>query len=243
MIFFQRINIFIAIASFVLYIAYIIKNKTDLLRLIIVTFLVIMLPIGANVLCFINGTIDYHNLMKMGFLIIYLLFILIYEKIDFEKISLQAIKSWSVLVISAVLIFNYIIIANVSYHKLNISYEKSIGTLNRIADRIEQIDGSDDCNNVLVLGSFDNSEAYSSNLPPDMTGTTDGYIIRADDEIVGQSVLCAALNDYCNKEYKFISGEEKQKLLSKIDNDSLSNWPDKNSIQIIENVIVIKLGD
>jgi hypothetical protein len=179
----------------------------------------------------------------MGFLIFYLLFILIYEKINFEKISLQAIKSWSVLVISAVLIFNYIIIANVSYHKLNISYEKSIGTLNRIADRIEQIDGSDDCNNVLVLGSFDNSEAYSSNLPPDMTGTTDGYIIRADDEIVGQSVLCAALNDYCNKEYKFISGEEKQKLLSKIDNDSLSNWPDKNSIQIIENVIVIKLGD
>lgn len=240
---FSVINIIIAIASFVLYIAYIIKNKTDLLRLIIVTFLVIMLPIGANVLCFINGTIDYHNLMKMGFLIIYLLFILIYEKIDFQKISLQAIKSWSVLVISAVLIFNYIIIANVSYHKLNISYEKSIGTLNRIADRIEQIDGSDDCNNVLVLGSFDNSEAYSSNLPPDMTGTTDGYIIRADDEIVGQSVLCAALNDYCNKEYKFISGEEKQKLLSKIDKDGLSNWPDKNSIQIIENVIVIKLGD
>ena len=49
--------------------------------------------------------------------------------------------------------------------------------------------------------------------------------------------------DYWGKNYKFISGEEKQKLLSKIDNDSLSNWPDKNSIQIIENVIVIKLGD
>ena len=77
-----------------------------------------------------------------------------------------------------------------------------------------------------------------------MTGTTDGLIIRADDEVVGQSVLCSALNDYCGKEYKFLSGEEKQKLLSEIDEDGfLSNWPDKNSIQIIDNVIVIKLGD
>ena len=90
---------------------------------------------------------------------------------------------------------------------------------------------------------MDNSEAYSSNLPPDMTGTTDGFIIRADDEIVGQSVLCSALNDYCGKEYKFLSGEEKQELLDKIDENNLSNWPDKNSIQIISNVIIIKLGD
>ena len=52
-----------------------------------------------------------------------------------------------------------------------------------------------------------------------------------------------AICDYCGKEYKFLSGEEKQKLMSKIDEDSLSNWPDKNSIQIIDNVIVIKLGD
>ena len=240
---FSLINAIILIASIIWYVVYIIKNKIGVLKSSLVAVFVILLPICANVLCFINSDLDYHNLMKMGFLCFYLLFILIYEKVDFEKTSFQSIKSWSVLVISAVLIFNYIIIANVSYHKLNISYEKSIGTLNRIADRIEQIDGSDDCNSILVIGTLENSEAYSSNLPPDMTGTTDGYIIRADDEIVGQSVLCSALNDYCGKKYKFLSGEEKQKLLSKIDKDSLSNWPDKNSIQIIENVIVIKLGD
>ena len=110
-------------------------------------------------------------------------------------------------------------------------------------DLYEQTDGANDCDSILVLGALDNSEAYSSNLPPDMTGTTDGFIIRADDEIVGQSVLCSALNDYCGKEYKFLSGEEKRKLLTKIDEDSLGTWPDKNSIQIIDNVIVINLGD
>jgi hypothetical protein len=213
------------------------------LKILVIALLVVFLPVGANVLSFINCEIDFHNLMKMGFFAFYLLFILIYEKIEFKGVKLEAVKSWGVVLLSAVLIFNYIIIANVSYHKLNMAYEKSIGTLNRIADRIEQTPGADTCDSILVLGELENSQEYSSDLPPEMTGTTDGLILRADDEIVGQSVLCSALNDYCGKEYKFLSGEEKQKLLSKIDNGSLSNWPDKNSIQILENVIVIKLGD
>lgn len=240
---FSVINVIIIINSLVFYIAFIIKNKIGVLKTLVIAVLVALLPLGASVLSIINSAIDYHNLMKMGFVIFYLLFILIYEKIDFENISFQAIKSWSVLIFMAVLIFNYIIIANVSYHKLNMAYEKSIGTLNRIADRIEQTEGAADCDSVLVLGALDNSEAYSSNLPPDMTGTTDGHIIRANDEIVGQSVLCSALNDYCGKEYRFLSGEEKEKLLGKIDEGSLCIWPDKNSIQIIDNVIVINLGD
>ena len=68
------------------------------------------------------------------------------------------------------------------------------------------------CDKILVLGALDNSQAYSVNLPPDITGITDGNIIRADDETVGQSVLCSALNDYCDKNYSFLSGEEKKKL-------------------------------
>ena len=240
---FSVINVIIILVSVVLYLKYIIKNKIGILKTIILVVLVALLPIGASVLSIINSAIDYHNLMKMGFFIFYLIFILIYEKIEFTNRTFEIIKSWSVLILSAVLVFNYIIIANISYHKLNMAYEKSIGTLNRIADRIEQTEGANACDSILVLGALENSENYSSNLPPDITGTTDGYILRADDEIVGQSVLCSALNDYCGKEYKSLSGEEKQELLKKIDENSLSNWPHNNSIKIIDNVIVIKMGD
>lgn len=240
---FSVLNIFLLGFTVALYLIYIIKHKLNIAKFLITVFLVALLPIGASVLSFVNCNIDYHNLMKMGFLVFYLLFILIYEIVEFDNIKLSAVKSWSVLLLSAVLIFNYIIIANASYHKLNMAYEKSIGTLNRIADRIEQTQGAKECDSILVLGALENSEAYSSDLPPEMTGTTDGFIIRADDEIVGQSVLCSALNDYCGKNYKFLSGKEKEDLLKKADENSLSCWPDKNSIQVIDNVIVIKLGD
>jgi len=232
------INSIVFVLTVVLYLTDVIKNKLSIGKILMLGVFVILLPIGASVLSFINSGIDYHNLMKMGFLVFYLLLILQYENSE-----QNALKSWAILGVSALLIFNQTIIANVSYHKLNMAYEKSYGTLIRIADRIEQTEGAGECDSILVLGYLPESEAYSAELPPDMTGTTDGYILRADDEIVGQSVLCSALNDYCGKNYKFISGEEKSELLKRIDTDSLNNWPAKNSISVIDNIIVIKLGD
>ena len=93
------------------------------------------------------------------------------------------------------------------------------------------------------MGELANSKAYSAILPPDMTGTTDGHIIRADDETVSQSVLCSAINDYCDKNYKFLSGIEKTELMKKINRNDLGNWPENNSIFVIDDVIVIKLSD
>ena len=175
--------------------------------------------------------------MKMGYVFFYLLFILQYEKVECKQ------KSWTIFVVTIVLIFMQILIANVSYHKLNMAYEKSYGTTIRIVDRIEQTEGAENCKRILVLGALPDSENYSVKLPPDITGSTDGYILRADDEIVGQSVLCSAINDYCGKDYKFVSGKEKEAVLKKLDLKEISNWPQKNSICIIDDVIVIKLSD
>jgi hypothetical protein len=198
---------------------------------------------GASALCFINSEVDYHNLMKMGFVVFYLLFILQYEHVSWENEKVRKVKSWAILAVMATLIFNQIVIANVSYHTLNMAFQKSYGILIRIADRIEQTEGAVECNRILVMGALPDSEAYSADLLPNITGTTDGLIIRADDEVVGQSVLCSALNDYCSKNYSFLAGEEKRALIEKYSLNELDNWPEKESICVVDNVIVIKLGD
>ena len=147
-----------------------------------------------------------------------------------------------VLALSVVLIFNYIIIANVSYHKLNMAYEKSYGVLIRIADRMEQMPNIGNCDRILVIGALDNSEAYSVNLTPEITGITDGYIIRADDEVVGQSVFCSTLNDYCGTNYQFLSGDEKHQMMQRKDIQSMEKWPSENCLAIVDDVVVLKLG-
>ena len=240
---FNLINLVIFAVTIVLYLSNVIKNRLGVIKTLLVIAFVLFLPIGASVLAFVNSSIDYHNLMKMGFVAFYLLFIIQYEKADFKSVKLNSLKLWTVLLLSVLLIFNHIVIANVAYHKLNLSYEKSIGTLNRIADRIEQTNGAETCDSILVIGALEGSEAYSANISLDMTGTTDSFIIRADDEIVGQSVFCAALNDYCGKDYSFISGEKKTKLLERADVSSMASWPKSSSILVVDNVIVIKLGE
>ena len=200
-------------------------------------------PFGASLLYLINPSLDYHNLMRMGYIGYYILFILFYERMSDLPPKVHITKAWGILLTTVLVIANMTVIANVSYHKLQMSYEKSYGTLLRITDRIEQTEGSENCDRILVIGALEGSKAYFVNLPPEITGVTDSYILRADDAVVGQSVLCSALNDYCGKNYTFLSGAEADTLKGTPAVQSMPCWPRNGCIQIQKDVIIIKLSE
>ncbi len=239
------LNAVVFLVAVAYYLGYVIKNKVykEPLKLITLPLFCGMLIIGASVLALINAEVDYHSLMRMGYSVFYLFFIVIYERGNEKEEKHTAIKRWAVLVLAATLVANQIVIANVSYHKAQMSYEKSYGVLVRIADRIEQTENADGCEKVAVTGHLKNSEDYSATLPPEITGITDGYIIRADDEMVGQSVFCSAINDYCGKDYKFLAGEEKRAIQKSEQVQSMGEWPSKDCVAVIDNTIVVKLGE
>ena len=228
------LNALIFIFTSMYYLKHIYKNPA---KLFIVTILGIMLILGAGALAFINAAVDYHNLMLMGYSVFYLFFLLLYE-----RGTNSSIKCWAVLLTAMALITNQVVISNVSYHKAQMAYEKSYGVLIRIAERIEKTPKTQDCDRILVIGALDNSDKYSVNLTPDITGITDGYIIRADDETVNQSVLCSALSDYCEKNYEFVSGEEKKNLIQREDVKAMEKWPAKDCVKVIDDTVIIKLG-
>lgn len=237
------LNVFVFLFTVAHYVKYIIKNKLYKrpINIFAIVILAVMLLFGAGALALINAGIDYHNLMLMGYAIFYLFFLVLYERgADSEKRT--AIKRWLILLTAILIVANQVVISNVSYHKAQMAYEKSYGVLIRIADRIEQTDGSENCDKILVVGALDNSQDYSVTLPPEITGVTDGYILRADDETVKQSVLCSAINDYCGKNYKFLSGKEKQEIMALKEAQTLEKWPAKNCVTVIDGVIIIKLN-
>ncbi len=211
-------------------------------KCILFCILIVLLPIAALLLAVINVQADYHNLMKMGYVVFYIFFLLFYERLQFENKKLTAAKVWSVLLVGILLISNQVVLANVCYHKAQMAYEKSYGVLMRIADRIEQTEGAKGCTQIVVVGALDGSEGYSVNLPPDMTGITDGLILRFDDESVGQSVVCSALNDYCNTNYTFVYGAQKQQLVQTKTVQDMPVWPDKESIAVQDGILIVKLG-
>lgn len=246
----QGVNVYVVLNIFVLlftlgyYLKYIVVNKVyrNPLNIFTVVALGVALVAGAGALAFVNAGIDYHNLMLMGYSVFYLFFLVLYERGTDAVEKHNCIKCWTVLLTAVAIIANQIVISNVSYHKAQMAYEKSYGILIRIADRIEQTPGAMDCEEILVIGALENSEEYSVNLTPDITGITDGYIIRADDETVGQSVLCSALNDYCDKDYEFVSEEEKKEIIQREEIKAMEKWPAQNCIRVVDNRIIIKLG-
>ncbi len=225
-------------------IALIIKKKSykNAGRLFFTLLCVALLPFGASLLIFMNPNLEFHNLMKMSYCVFFVFFIVLYELKIFKSNKNEKMKCWFVFVVACLMIFTNIVISNVSYHKAQLAWERSFAELVKISDRIDCLDGSADCEKLLVSGAIRGSEAYSVNLPPDMTGITDNYILRKDDESVGQSVVCSAINDYCRKNYRFLSGDEKQNLLNNPEVVSMPHWPDKGSVKIVDGVIVLKLG-
>ena len=241
---FVFLNIFVLIFTLVYYIKHIIKSVLykKPLNILLLLILGVMLIFGAGALAFINAGVDYHNLMLMGYCVFYLFFLIIYERGEERSEKHSSLKCWIVLITALAIILNQVVIANVSYHKAQIAYEKSYGMLIRIANRIEETPDSENCEKILVIGALSGSEAYSVNLTPDITGITDGYILRADDETVGQSVLTSALNDYCGKSYSFISGTEKDEFMKKEEIKAMPLWPLKGSVAVLDDTVIIKLS-
>ena len=244
------INLYVVLNGLLLFFTFAYYLKTILINkiykkpatLFVVIILGIMSVLGAGAIAFVNPSVDYHNLMLMGYSVFYLFFIIIYERGTEKNEKHTAIKKWILLLTSALMIANQVVIANVSYHKAQMAYEKSYGVLIRIADRIEQTEGTDASDKILVIGALSDSEAYSVNLTPDITGITEGYILRKDDEVVGQSVLTSALNDYCGKNFTFISGDQKDAMLKREEIKSMEEWPMKNCVAVVDGVVVVKLG-
>lgn len=241
---FVILNVAIFLFSVICYVAYCLKKKkkSSLGKLIFLIFALIFFVLGGTALAFINAGVEYHNLMLMGYCTFYIMFIILYERGKDKNKKHTLVKSWTVFVLSLLLIFNQILISNICYHKAQMAYEKSYGTLIRIADRIEQTENSDKSNRLMVIGALEGSEGYSAVIPPEITGVTDGFIIRADDESVGQSVFTSTINDYCGKNYEFVYGKEKDDLLRKEEIKNMPVWPEAGCILVTDDITVINFG-
>ena len=94
-----------------------------------------------------------------------------------------------------------------------------------------------------MICSLDDSESYSVNFPPDITGTTDGLIIRHDDETVGQSVVASALCDYCDMSLEFVHGDEADALKGTETVINMPCWPSDGSVAALGDTVILKLGE
>ena len=197
---------------------------------------VVAMPFVSYALYFLSY-LEYHNLMVMCHAMIYVFFIIFYERMPGIRVSFLRIKQWAVLLISSMIIYNFILIANISYQKMQMIYEKSYATALRMVDRIEQLPEAELCEKLAVIGSMEGSGNVSVTLPPDMTGVSDTGIIW------GQEQIQAMIQDYFGLTYEAADEQEISDIEETEIFKEMSCWPDRGSVAVYEGTLIIRLSE
>ena len=135
------------------------------------------------------------------------------------------------------IVYNFAVLANVTYHTLEMSFEKSYGVIVRMADRIEQTDGWEDGRKLAVLGSLPETQEYFIDFPPNMTGTVSNLVIRENFNVR------AMLEDYGDISAESISEQQEEEILQSREYKAMPSWPQKGSVSWISDIMVVKLGE
>lgn len=84
---------------------------------------------------------------------------------------------WLCWIVCALIVYNFILTANICYRTQEVSASRSMNEIARLADTIRSDSDLQECKFIAVIGSRAGSDVISLNLPPDMTGFSDGYIM------------------------------------------------------------------
>lgn len=244
---FKILNILLFALLFILFLFALAKTALfrDLRRLGLILLALCLLPLGCCIIYFVTPDVRYHMLMMMGFSLIYLLPVLFLDKLSEPDTSQSKITgniatpvlSWGVVLLSAMTIYNFALIANISYLHAHKSYEETYALALEMTDRMEQTDGFENAAKLCVIGHFEDHDAISVNFPPDMTGIKEGYLATE------QNHFAAFFETYLGLRLTGCSEEEQNALEASPAVQEMGGWPAADSVRVEGDTVIIKIGE
>ncbi|MFC4402948.1 glucosyltransferase domain-containing protein [Gracilibacillus xinjiangensis] len=220
----------------------IVQNKVyrSPIKLVFIAVSIFLTPIFAYSLFFVSPSVDYHMLMVMGHSAVYLLPVIIYDRLNKPVFSIKAI-GWSTVIVSSLIIFNFAVISNIAYFNASLKYEKSYAVLNRIVDRIEQLEGYDrETSKIALIGKLRfKSEVSSANVRdsiPNMTGAMGELLLG------GRAHYFYFSANFLGSSFNTVSAEELEEISNSETVENMEPWPSKESVVMQDDVVVIKLS-
>ena len=244
-IFTENIFMKIAYVAFVVlaiggFVYAVVRKKTykEPLRLVLTAVLFALIPFGASLVCILSPEVLFHILMRMPWVVLFLFGLMLFEQMLEGKIKIAGVAG---IAMAAVLIFNFILSANVVYFNLSERYEKTYGLCVRMVDRLEQTEGYETGEPVAILGGFPNPQYYPST---DITEKiTRGYHETQGDYCVESSEKYAEfIKHYLGATINCASFDLQLELAGSEEFLEMPCFPMEGSIKKIRGIWVIKLN-
>lgn len=191
-----------------------------------------MIPFAACMWIFASENVWYRPMMLQSICLVYIFVGILYQK----YFSNRAKDAFAVLL--AVVIFNNGIMANISYYYMNRTYFATYANAAEMVAKIHQLDT--DTKEVAVIGKIQGDLSCIDEQ---------GESIHMLNQLLGPNLmlderhLLEFLNETFYESYYSVDADWFQDELHTQEIDQMSCWPKKGGIQVIDNVIVIKLRD
>ena len=242
--FLTELNVLIFITIIVSVVTLIVKKQLykKMVHMMILAVLVMSLPISYYIVYFISPVAFYHMLMVFSLSSVYIFLVLLYDAVDdIRPLLIERISSWATVLLIFLTIFNFGLIANISYFNMELRNEKTINLANRVLDRIEQLDEYEDIEKITVFGNVQMYSKMSAEVIPSRIP----FMIGSTGEVfISQRHHYAALFDsYFGYSLDFATKEEMERIQQSTEYKEMATWPAKDSIKVFDNIVVVKFED
>lgn len=208
---------------------------------------VLLLPLALNFITLLSMGSDVHTLMIYSFVLLDVLILKLVEsaagKLLRRKDTRWSALPWISLLLAGLLIWNNFCVSNIAYLRLQVCYENSFATANRIVARIETLEDYSPELPVVLIGAPDKNlyggtvEAFSFSSP--LTGIDGNLLYTGDPHIRTRSFI----EHYIGLHIPKPSSDQKAKIKDASFIKELPCYPAAGSIAVYEGMIVVKLSE
>lgn len=238
-VFLNILNIFLLIFLIICCITTLIRKKISWKYCLLFIILLLLLPIAINIITILLPNTSMQLLMSSGYLLIFFLLAYLVQKNKISKI---------IFIILAVIISRgYIIQDNATYQTLENTYYKTHAIASDIKEEIKNLDYNKD---IMITGSLDQNEYYMKTKTTELKniskltyGFVSNYSLFWSEFTNMKNGWSRFMETYLDFPITFVDLETYQKILETNEYKDMKPYPNKDSIQEIDNVIVIKLSN
>lgn len=219
----------------------------DWLRLALLIIGILLLPLALNFITLLSMGSDVHTLMIYSFVLLDVLILKLAESAAMELVQRKDTRwsalPWISLLLAGLLIWNNFCVSNIAYLRLQVCYENSFATANRIVARIESLEDYSPKLPVVLIGEADKS-LYGGTIGVfsfsySLTGIDSNLLYNGDTYTRTRSFI----EHYIGLHMPKPSSDQKAKIKDSSFIKELPCYPAAGSIAVYEGMIVVKLGE
>lgn len=231
------VNIVLFVVAFIYILNIIRNNKLSKHNIGLIFLLIILAPIGFNIIGILSFGVV-HDLMIYSFFLAYVIIIMLVEVLNTPKLGKIKVL---VYIMMTSLLFSNVVYANTVYMKKYMESDATLALTNRIIYQIESIDGYiPGETEVIFVGDLKNNEILNKARP-----FFNKFLATGLDESYGLTYYLVIENyivDYLGYPMNIPDQDYADKIAEKEKIKNMPIYPNKGSIEMIDGVVVVKLG-